>query len=461
MGALQLLRQMHAEGTLSSAQLDVLSVIHKKERFSLHYELRGLIYAGVLLIILGAGLTIKTYLAAIGHLAIITALSLGATTAIGYCFYRGEPFGRDEVPSPNIGFDYVLFLGCSLYSLNVAYIETQFHLLGDGWDSYLIVSAILFFYLAYRFDNRLVLSFALGTLAAWFGFKLNWAGFSFWDYHRLYAIVFGLLSLTAGLCLWRANIKKHFLDTYLNFALHFLFIALVSGVFAHGFLSLYCAGLVVLTAAVIFYALQRRKFLYFLYAVLYGYVALSYLVIDTLVNMQGPSFPTGWILTYFIISSLAVVWLIMKTPRRFKEAPMNLCLYTPEREENLFIRKRAKTWQRSGLISEDQFKILEERTSSQLAETPLFFRILCFVFTWICLSATIELVVWMLGFDAKELIGFLSLSLSIPVYVLAEYLVRRPSFLPSRHRGSPGPAEPVSFLRRHNAAPSLHAQTLG
>jgi len=317
MGVLQLLRQMHAEGTLSSAQLDVLSAIHRKERFSLHYELRGLIYAGVLLVILGAGLTIKTYLAELGHIAIITSLSLSTTAALAYCFFRGEAYDRKEVPSPNIGFDYVLLLGCSLYSLDMAYIETQFHLLGDTWDSYLLISSVLFLYLAYRFDNRLVLSLALGSLAAWFGFKLNWAGFSFWDYHRLYAIAFGLLSLSTGLFLWLIGIKRHFLDIYLNFALHFLFIALVSGVFAHGFLSPYFAGLIVLGSIVIYYALQRRKFLYFLYAILYGYIAVSYLVVD----MLEPAYSIGWIFVYFIVSSLFMVSLVFKISRRFKETP--------------------------------------------------------------------------------------------------------------------------------------------
>ncbi len=104
---------------------------------------------------------------------------------------------------------------------------------------------------------------------------------------------------------------------------------------------------------------------------------------------------------------------------------MNICLYAPEQEESLFIRKRAKTWQRSGLISENQFKIIEERTSSQLAETSLFFRILYFIFTWICLGATIGFVAWMLDLDNEGSIGFLFLLFSIPFYVLAEYLVRR------------------------------------
>lgn len=315
MGILPLLQKMHAEGTLSAKQLDVLSAIHSKKRFSLHQELRSLIYAGVLLVVLGVGLTVKTYLAELGHIAIISSLSIFATTTLVYCFYRSSPYENREVPSPNIGFDYVLLLGCSLYSLDITYIETQFHLLGDGWDSYLLISAILFFYLAYRFDNRLVLSFALGTLAAWFGFKLNLFLPNFWDYHRLYAIAFGLLTLASGLMLQHINIKKHFLDIYLNFALHFLFIALVSGVFEHGFLSLYFTALVVLGAVVVFYALQKQKFLYFLYAVVYGYVAVSHLVIKAL----EVSVFSIWIYGYFMASSIILVLLIVKLSRLFKE----------------------------------------------------------------------------------------------------------------------------------------------
>jgi hypothetical protein len=317
MGVLPLLQKMHTEGTLSAKQLDILSAIHLKKRFSLQQELRGLIYAGVILVILGAGLTIKAYFQELGHIAIISSLSFFATAALVYCFFKGVPYTSDEVPSPNIGFDYILLLGCSLYSMDIAYVEAQFHLLGDGWDSYLLISAILFFYLAYRFDNRLVLSFALGTLAAWFGFKLNFFLPDFWYYQRLYAIAFGLLALATGTLLHRLEIKRHFLDIYLNFALHFLFIALVSGVSEYGFLSLYFAALFTVDVAVVLYALRERKFLYFLYAVLYGYVAISHVVTDPL----DSSVSNGWIFTYFIASSVILVWLMVKISRRFKETP--------------------------------------------------------------------------------------------------------------------------------------------
>jgi hypothetical protein len=107
---------------------------------------------------------------------------------------------------------------------------------------------------------------------------------------------------------------------------------------------------------------------------------------------------------------------------------MNFCLYHSEQEENRFIQKQAKTWQRSGLLSEEQFKIIEERTAGQLVETSLFFRILFFVFTWICLGATIGLVGWILDLNDEGPFGFLFLFFSILTYVLSEYLVRRYHF---------------------------------
>ncbi len=140
----------------------------------------------------------------------------------GYCFLKGKPYSNAEVESPGILFDYVLLLGCSLYAADVGYIETQFHVLGDFWHNYLLVSAALFFFLAYRFDNRLVLSMALSTLAAWFGFQLSVRFLSFQNYYRESAIAYSLITFAAGSLSHRLAVKKHFFDIYLNFTVHFL-----------------------------------------------------------------------------------------------------------------------------------------------------------------------------------------------------------------------------------------------
>lgn len=281
--------------------------------FPVHQELRFFLYAGILLIIAGAGLTVKQYFVDLGDAAIISALTLCSLAAFIYCFTKGSSYEKSEVASPNIAFDYILFFGCAFYSMDIAYIETQYHVLGNFWENYLLASIALFFFLAYRFDNRLVLSLALSTLAAWFGFTLSLYRLNLENYYRLYAIAYALIVLCCGIITYRVSVKKHFLDIYLNFAVHFLCIALVSGVAEYKILSLYFPALLAACAALAFYSIKVRKFLYMLYAVIYGYIGISIVVVDQ-IHRQ-----TLLLFTYFIITSIFVIVLIFRLSRRFKE----------------------------------------------------------------------------------------------------------------------------------------------
>jgi hypothetical protein len=311
MKTLALLAELNREGMLDERQLQLLSDLHLGRRFSLHDELRGSIYAGVLFILAGLGLTIKTYFTQLGDIAIIGFLGVCCLAAFSWCFWKGRPFSREAVAAPNLIFDYLLFLGCTVYSLEMAYIETRFHLLGDLWVDTLLVSSALFGFLAYRFDNRLVLSLALSTLAAWFGFKLSPDLIHFQQHHRLYAIVYALAVFLAGSALYRGSVKRHFLDIYLNFAVHFLMVALVSGVFQYKLLSLYFPALILACAAAALYGLRAGRFAYLLYAMLYGYLGLSSLVVlflDSAIIM---------LYVYFLVSAVAVIALLYRLSHRF------------------------------------------------------------------------------------------------------------------------------------------------
>lgn len=304
---------MFYEKKLSANQLRVLQDIHSKKLFSVHQELKLFLYIGILMTITGAGLTVKQYFANLGDIVIISSLTLCFAAAFFYCFIKGNPFSADETASPHIAFDYILFFGCAFFSMDIAYIETQFHLLGDSWKSYLLISSGLFILLAYRFDNRLVLSMALSTLAAWFGFTLSEYHFAFEKYYREYAILYGVIVLLLGGLLYRLRIKKHFFDIYLNFAVHFLCIALVSGVAEYKIFSLYFPALILACAALIFYSVKVRKFLYMLYAVVYGYIGISIVIVDQIYREIFLMF------SYFIVTSLLVIGLIFVMSRKFKE----------------------------------------------------------------------------------------------------------------------------------------------
>ncbi len=312
MNVTSLLKEMHRAGTLSSVQLGVLTELHLKKRYSVHQELRAAIYIGVLLVTAGVGLTIRQYFEQLGDIAIIGSLTTGALAAFLYCFLKGKPWSRGEVESPSILFDYVLLFGCTLYAADVGYIETQFHVLGDSWHNYLLVSAALFFFLAYRFDNRLVLSMALSTLAAWFGFQLSARFLSFHKYYRESAIAYSLATFALGSLSHRLDVKKHFFDIYLNFTAHFLLVALLTGVVQYRFASWHLPAMAASVAAVAVYSMRTRRFLYMLYAILYGYACLSAVALEFM-NGRAAMY------LYGIVSSLTVIGLIFILSRRFKE----------------------------------------------------------------------------------------------------------------------------------------------
>jgi len=314
MNTIALLTKLNRQGILTDQQLLALSDLHLEKRFSLHVELKTCIYVGVLFILAGFGFTIKKYFTQLGDIAIIGSLSVCTLGAFSYCFLKGKAYSKEAVMQPNMVFDYVLFFGCTVYSLDVAYIETQFHLLADLWVDYLLFSSAFFFYFAYRFDNRLVLSLALSTLAAWFGFKMSPDLFHFQQYHRLYAIAYALLVFLTGSALHWYSIKRHFLDIYLNFVVHFLFVALVSGVIQYKVFSFYFPALIFCCALAAAYALHAKRFLYLLYAILYGYVGLSIVVVDILSGDPGVLF------IYFIFSSIGVVGSLYVLSRKFREA---------------------------------------------------------------------------------------------------------------------------------------------
>ncbi len=107
---------------------------------------------------------------------------------------------------------------------------------------------------------------------------------------------------------------------------------------------------------------------------------------------------------------------------------MNVSLYTDEQEEKIFIRREARTWTRSGLITDEQFGIIDARTNPGVSQTNVFFRILFFLFTLACVIAVVGFYLWATGIRNEVTVAWSLMAFSIPFYVLAETLVKRNSF---------------------------------
>ena len=305
------LEQWKESGAITSMQFDAISELVRKDRFSVFVELNALFYLGVLSFVAGVAWVIQTYLSTLGDTAILSGLTLLLCLSFSYCFSRALPYSPGQMESPNLAFDYVLYLGCLLFAVELAYLETRFHLMQSEWDYYLLFSSVLFFGLAYRFDNRFVLSLALSTLAGWFGLRISRFAFSYGESLRPYALVYGVLVASIGIWLHRCGIKKHFTETYLHIASNVLFGALISGIIARESPWLYLMGLLGLAGIATVEGIRFRRFAFVAYGVLYGYIGMSVrLLRDVRIDSTAA-------LSYLIVSGMLVILSMILLARRF------------------------------------------------------------------------------------------------------------------------------------------------
>jgi hypothetical protein len=304
------LAQWKEQGAISSEQYALLAGRSRGEPFSVFLELNLLLYAGVLAFVAGLGWTATTWSQQLGSVVVLTILSAILAACFWYCFSRAPAWSAAETTAPNPIFDYVLYLGSLVWCIELAYLENRFHVLSGRSDLYLLVTAGFFFFLAYRFDNRFVLSLALSSLAGWFGLTI-----SHWPSHqdaayRQYAMLYCVLIGVGGMLLRRRDLKKHFFGTYLNIAANVLFWALLSGVFNRQGSGMWFVALLIACGASLAWGLTRRQFAFVAYAAVYGYVGVSSMFLHYVTGDTA-------VLSYFVVTAIAMLVLLVQIARRF------------------------------------------------------------------------------------------------------------------------------------------------
>ena len=304
------LEQWKEQGKISPEQCAYLTDLSRGEPFSLFLELNILLYAGVVAFVAGLGWTITTWSQQLGDVLVLTVLSTILAASFWYCFSRAPAWSSAETSAPSPIFDYVLYLGSLVWLIELAYLENRLHVLSGQWDLYLLATAVFFFFLAYRFDNRFVLSLALSSLAGWFGLKISHWSTRPDDAYRQYALLYCLVVGVSGALLQRLRLKPHFFGTYLNVVANVLFWAVLSGVFNRQGYDVWFLALLIACAASLAWGLTRRQFAFVAYAAVYGYVGVSSLF------LRGVNDFTT-VLFYFVVSGVAMLVVLVQIGRRF------------------------------------------------------------------------------------------------------------------------------------------------
>src|SRR5450432_1260805 len=88
--------------------------LQKDKPVSVHWDLRTLLYLGIVLFTTAVGILIYKNIDTIGHQAMLITIGSVCIICFGYCIKNSKGYSNKKVESPNIWFDYTLLLGCLL-----------------------------------------------------------------------------------------------------------------------------------------------------------------------------------------------------------------------------------------------------------------------------------------------------------------------------------------------------------
>ena len=278
---LEIVKQLTSANLLSPIQEQRIADHHKNKLFSLHWELRTILFVGISLFTSGIGILVYNNIDTIGHQTIIGLIALMCGGCFLYCFKHGLPYSNNRVERPSPFFDYVLLLGCLLFVTLETYLQFQYTVFGDLYNLASLLPAAHFIFLAYKFDNKGILSMAITAVASTIGLTVTPLdlidGNDFSSDSLIYtSIVFAILMCICARLLYNKDIKKHFTFTYYNFATNIAFVATLAGLFDTDYRLVFFILLLLFAFAGYRYAKLEKSPYFLLISIIYAYIGLSY-----------------------------------------------------------------------------------------------------------------------------------------------------------------------------------------
>lgn len=315
---------LHKKGLIGDKSFENILKKNSTALFSIHWELKILLYLGVTMLSTGLGILVYKNIDTIGHQAVLVAIALISISCFTFCYRNKLPFSTKKVESPDSLSDYILLLGALSFLSFVGYLQFQFEFFGTRYGLATFIPMLFLFFTAYYFDHLGLLTMAIANLAIWMGITVTPKDLlEKGDFNHVTVIYIylnlGLLLLAMALASKRYLFKKHFSFTYQHFGIHLTFIALISGYFQHTFypaLTWFIA--ITIAAGFIFQrAFKDKSFYFVLLAVLYTYIGVSGLVSRTL-NFLNNNAATYLIIFYFIVSGLGLILTLITLNKRIK-----------------------------------------------------------------------------------------------------------------------------------------------
>lgn len=313
----QTTQKLFDQNHITEEQLEAVRAYRGLKLFSVHNELKLLLYLSMILFTSGIGILIYQNIDTIGHTVLLGLLLLVTLTCFYFCFKKHPGFTREEAPFPNPLYDYLVLTAVILSCTFVGYLQFQYQTFGTHYGLATLVPTIISLFCAYYFDSKSVLSIGITGMAAYLGLSVDpkhyFENEMFNNTALSYiGLAFGLTLLLWSLYAIKINLKKHFNLVYLTFSLHSIGIACIVNLCDDYWFPF---GLVLGIAVYYFYNLsfQIRSISLFIFTVLYGFAGMNIFFARLLDSIHFDDFFFVFIFTtpfYFIGAIIGFIKLI-------------------------------------------------------------------------------------------------------------------------------------------------------
>jgi len=274
-------KELFDKDLLTKDQFEKIDLITSHKVVSVFYELRTLLYLGVMLFATGVGILIYQNIGEFGHIISIVLLCVVAVICFWYVFKHAPDYSNGKVKAPSPYYDYVVLLGSLLVISIQGYLEFQYGALDENLGLSTLVTSAFFFYIAYRFDHTGILSLAIAALASFWSISVSpqkWYSGDFFSESNLHvtAVVFSTVLTIIAMILDKQGIKKHFTFTYLNFCMLIFFVGNIAGLFIGELWGVFLLLIGVGCTFAYYMARYEKSFLFLLYVFLAGYIGTTY-----------------------------------------------------------------------------------------------------------------------------------------------------------------------------------------
>jgi len=321
----KIFQRLHSEGLIADDSFAHIKTKQEHPLLSVYWEIKTLLYAGVLLLSGGLGILVYKNIDTIGHQVILLIIALVCGACFFYCFKNKKAFSINRVMAPNTLFDYILLLACCTFIILIGYLQFQYQLFGNRYGLASFFPMVVLFFSAYYFDHLGLLTMAIVNFAGWLGITVTPVSVLTANDFNNSRIIFtglalGVLLIAMAWATRERKIKQHFELSYANFGTHILLISCLAALFH--FDSVYLLWFVLL-AVLIFYfynkAMADKSFYFILVTTLYAYIGFTYVVFDLLDKIGAYNLSILYIgFLYFILSGIGLILFLMSTNKKIK-----------------------------------------------------------------------------------------------------------------------------------------------